>query len=265
MPRNGGGTAGVAFNVKLMPVKVISTRVGRYLRLAQRREPTTWWRWASDTRRTTARKVINMSIGRTGPANCGTNPDQDGCAPVIEDAVSYAVSKGAFVAIAAGNSFDEGNPTEVLAEIASRIPGAVSVAAVNKARGHRVLFDLRHLHRAGGAGRRIRQASGARAASCSRRSTSTWSRPSTVRRRSYGPPRFDALAYFYFAGTSQADAACVRPRGDADAAGHYRPGRRSRRRWSDLPTDLGSPGRDSFFGFGLVDARNTLRGLGLAR
>ncbi len=29
--------------------------------------------------------------------------------------------------------------------------------------------------------------------------------------------------------------------------------------------DLGSPGRDDTFGFGLVDARAALRGLGLAR
>jgi hypothetical protein len=30
-------------------------------------------------------------------------------------------------------------------------------------------------------------------------------------------------------------------------------------------TDLGTPGRDDTFGFGLVEARNALRGLGLAR
>ena len=30
-------------------------------------------------------------------------------------------------------------------------------------------------------------------------------------------------------------------------------------------TDLGDPGRDNTFGFGLIEARDTLRGLGLAR
>ena len=30
-------------------------------------------------------------------------------------------------------------------------------------------------------------------------------------------------------------------------------------------TDLGDPGRDNSFGFGLIEARTTLRGLGLAR
>ncbi len=29
--------------------------------------------------------------------------------------------------------------------------------------------------------------------------------------------------------------------------------------------DLGEPGRDNTYGFGLIDARNALRGLGLAR
>jgi hypothetical protein len=30
-------------------------------------------------------------------------------------------------------------------------------------------------------------------------------------------------------------------------------------------TDLGDPGRDNSFGFGLIEARTTLRGLGLAK
>jgi hypothetical protein len=29
--------------------------------------------------------------------------------------------------------------------------------------------------------------------------------------------------------------------------------------------DMGKPGRDDVFGFGMIDARNALRGLGLAR
>src|SRR5258706_5795055 len=66
-----------------------------------------------------------MSIGRTGRPS-----------PVIEDAIRYAVGKGAFIAIAAGNDFLDGNPTEVVAEIASRVQGAVSVPSVDRARGH---------------------------------------------------------------------------------------------------------------------------------
>src|SRR5262249_26404676 len=67
-------------------------------------------------------KVLNMSFGRTGPP-----------APVIEDAIKYAVSKGCFLAIAGGNDFEDGNQTEVVAEIASRVSGAVSGGATDRA------------------------------------------------------------------------------------------------------------------------------------
>src|SRR5207247_7378346 len=66
----------------------------------------------------------------------GSNRNQPDCAPAIEDAMNYAVGKGVFIAIAAGNSFAEGNPTQTPAEIASRIKGAVSVAAVGLSKEH---------------------------------------------------------------------------------------------------------------------------------
>src|SRR5262249_43819752 len=74
--------------------------------------------------------------GRTSPANCGTNRNAPGCAPAIEDALNYAVSKGVFVAVSAGNDFAQGNPTETPAEIASRIKGVVSVAAGDLFKNH---------------------------------------------------------------------------------------------------------------------------------
>ncbi len=98
------GTAGVAFNVKLMPVKVIggvwddifgSPNEGTDDVVAR------GIRYAADN----GAQVINMSIGRTGPANCTTNSNVDGCAPAVEAAIRYAVSKGSFVVIAGGNEF----------------------------------------------------------------------------------------------------------------------------------------------------------------
>src|SRR5438094_5769158 len=119
------GTAGVAFNVKLMPLKVIcsdwdvlfgtpASRCGTDDEVAQA------IRYAADN----GAKVINMSIGRDSPAGCGSNRNQPGCAPAIEDAMNYAVGKGVFISIAGGNEFNDGNPTQVPAEIASRIRGA---------------------------------------------------------------------------------------------------------------------------------------------
>ena len=160
---NGGGTAGVAFNIKLMPVKVVSTEWDAIFGAPNQGTDYTvalGIRYAVDN----GAKVINMSLGRTGPAGCGGNPNLNGCAPVVEDAMRYAVcagaksstcsGAGAFIAVAAGNDFLNGNPVGVYAEIASRVSGAVSVAAVNKAQGHASVLEHRELRRDRGAWRR---------------------------------------------------------------------------------------------------------------
>src|SRR5436189_159452 len=51
----------------------------------------------------------------------------------MEDAIKYAVSKGVFIAISAGNDGeDSAHPVSTPAEIAARVQGAVSVAAVDR-------------------------------------------------------------------------------------------------------------------------------------
>ena len=105
---NGQGVAGVAFNVKIMPVKVIDGEWDEIFGAPGEGTDETvarGIRYAADN----GAKVINMSIGRTGSP-----------APAVEEAVRYAVSRGAFVVIAGGNTFDEGNAVEVLSQIASR-------------------------------------------------------------------------------------------------------------------------------------------------
>ena len=75
-------------------------------------------------------KVLNLSLGRTGPAS-----------PVLQDALSYAVSRGAFVAIAAGNDFLDGNPTQRPADLGPLIDGMVTVGAIGRNRAARVLLE----------------------------------------------------------------------------------------------------------------------------
>ena len=102
----------MAFNVRLMPVKVIG---GDWdIIFDAPNEATTsvvasGIRYAADN----GAKVINMSIGFDG----------GGPLPAIEEALRYAVGKGVFVAVSAGNAFDEGNPEEGLAEIAAKMDG----------------------------------------------------------------------------------------------------------------------------------------------
>ena len=259
---NRGGTAGVAFNVKLMPVKVISGEWDDIF--GSPNEGTDdvvalGIRWAADH----GAQILNMSIGQEGPANCATNPNQDGCAPAIEAAIKYAVGKGCFVAVAGGNSFDTGNGTEVLAEIASRISGAVSVAGVNKNKGHApysTTGSYIELAAPGGEFGLFGATGGVLQQTLDFDQIETFLDPPSQ----FGRPRFDMLQYFYVIGTSMATphvsglAAMLMQQGITNPAA-------IEAALEKFAIDLGPAGRDQTFGFGLVDARATLRGLGLAK
>ena len=212
LTNNGAGGAGMAFNVRLMPVKVIDTEwdfifdspfVGTDDTVAR------GIRYAADN----GAKVINMSIGRTGAP-----------APAVQSAVSYAVSHGAFVAVAGGNEFDSGNPPQRLAEFAPQIDGMVAVGATGPRWSARGLLDARQLHRAGGAGRRFR----------ARRRSERHS-PADPGSRSRGNVCRPGLALpgaavrrlrlLLLRGHLDVHAARLRTRGTADGSGRHQPGR----------------------------------------
>ena len=120
LTNNGVGVAGMAFNVRLMPVKVVSGDwdfifnspfEGTYDVVAR------GIRYAVDN----GARVLNLSIGRTGRP-----------APVVQAAIASAVSRGAFVVVAAGNGFERGNTVEQMAEFAPQIDGMVAVGATGR-------------------------------------------------------------------------------------------------------------------------------------
>jgi serine protease len=247
---NQVGVAGVAFNVKLMPVKVLGSVWDQVLGATSGSDDTVarGIRYAADN----GANVINMSIGRTGPA-----------APVVEDAIRYAVGRGAFVAIAAGNSFEDGNPIERIAQIAASVQGAVSVAAVGR--------DLQRARYSTTGGYVELAAPGG---DRSRGGTEAQILQQTfdldlVETYDLGParfraPRFDAFTYFYFQGTSMAT-----PHVSGLAAMLYQQGITKpaaiEAALIKFAIDKGAPGRDDEYGHGLVTARDALRGLGVAR
>jgi serine protease len=262
LTNDGIGTAGVAFNVKLMPLKVLCSDwdvlFGAPLsRCSTDDNVAQAIRYAADN----GAKVINMSLGRETPATCGTNRNQSGCAPSIEDAMNYAVGKGVFIAMSAGNYFDEGNPTTT-SEIASRIDGAVSVAAVDVARNHASYSSSGswvEIAAPGGGGGRLDNGY-VWQQTFHPDFTNTFDLPVSQ----YKAPRFDVMAYVAYAGTSMASphvagvAAMLMQQGITDPKAVEAALER-------FAVDLGTTGRDNLYGFGLIDARNSLRGLGLAR
>jgi serine protease len=270
LTNDGVGTAGVAFNVKLMPVKVLASTWdvlfgGASSEGGSDDDVARGIRYAADN----GAKILNLSLGSSGPANCGTNPNQVDCSPVIEAAMRYAVGKGCFIVVAAGNEFEDTvppygtNPTSVLAEIASRISGVVSVAAVDRAKVHAYYSSAGsyvELSAPGGSERGFGNGGFIWQQTFDYNFTDTF----LLSPAAYHAPRFDVLATVGYIGTSMAAphvsgiAAMLMQQGITDPAAI-----------EDIlektAVDLGTPGRDNLFGFGLVDARAALRGLGLAK
>lgn len=252
LTNNGIGVAGMAFNVRLMPVKVIqelwdaifgSPNAGTDDVVAR------GIRYAADN----GAKVINMSIGRT----------EGGPAPAVEDAIRYAVSRGAFVAVAAGNSREAGNQPSRLAEIAPRIAGMVAVASVGRdltSAYYSTSNAYVELAAPGGDQRRSGGTGGVLQQTLDLDRLETYAQgPARLT-----PPTADSFAYYYFQGTSMATphvsgfAALLMQQGiDSPAA--------IEAAMKEFATDKGSAGRDDEYGYGLINPRATLRGLGLAR
>jgi serine protease len=239
---NGMGCAGMAFNVSLMPIKAVSgpwdeamgaPNVGTESVVAEA------IRYAADH----GAKVINMSFGF------------DGDVPPVQDAITYAIGKGAVVVAAAGNNGGSGNAPIWPAAYATSIPGLMAVAAVDynfvrapysnsndyveiAAPGGNIDEDEDH----DGYGDGILQ--------------------QTLDFDLVDQGIFNQFAYFYVEGTSMATphvsalSALLMQQGVSDPKAVEIVIER-------FATDVGPAGRDNDTGAGVINPRATLRGLGL--
>jgi len=191
-------------------------------------------------------EVINISLGSPLPA------------PAIREALVYAVGRGSFVAVAAGNGFDAGNPVEYPAAYAPDIDGVVAVGAVGPSRA-RAFYSAtgRHVelvapggdNRAAGTAGLVYQ-TGLRTSDAD---------PFTVIR-----PRFDRYMEVPQQGTSMAAPHVAGAAALLAAQGITSPAA-IEAALKAFATDLGPAGRDDEHGHGLIDPRRALRGLGIAR
>jgi serine protease len=252
LTNNGTGVAGMAYNVRIMPVKVIiglwddvfdSPNFGTDDDVAR------GVRYAVDN----GAKVINMSLGRT----------EGGPATVLDDAIRYAVSRGAFVAVAAGNEADVGNAPNRAAQSAPNINGMVAVGAVGRALDRAYYSNTNvyvELVAPGGDQRRDGTPGGILQQTLDLDQLETF----FLGPQRFRAPRADVFNYYFFQGTSMATphvaalAAMLMQQGITSPAA-------VEAAMKQFARDLGRPGVDTEFGSGLIQPRETLRGLGLAR
>ena len=241
---NAAGTAGFAFNVSVMPVKAISgewddimgsPNVGSSATVARA------IRFAADN----GAKVINLSLG---------GPDSS---EAEREAVAYAVGKGVVIIAAAGNAGESGNEPSYPGAYAKDIEGLIAVGAVDFQRRRAAYSNVNDYVEIAAPGGDLQ-------VDLNGDGYSDGVLQQTLDFDAVAEGRFNEFGYYFVQGTSMASphvaalAALLVDQGVTDPKAVEAALER-------FATDLGPPGRDNEYGYGLINPRATLRGLGLAR
>ena len=256
---NSFRAAGIAYNARIIPIKACLSYWELMIMEAAAGRPgfidpdtngfcpssavANGIRYAADN----GAKVINVSIGGTGASTDERN------------AITYAVGRGAFVAISAGNDFEDGNPTVYPASFAATINGAMSVAATGKSQRRAYYSSTGNWVEIAAPGGDSRDGSG-------QDSGVIWQ--TTLLYTDQDPdlliPRFDNYATIGYQGTSMASPHVAGLAALLVSQGITRP-EAIESLIRATAKDLGTTGKDNDFGYGLIQPRAALRGLGIRK
>jgi serine protease len=256
--------AGIAYNVRIMPVKVCASYWDVQFSMSAAGIPgfadpdaggcptsavANGIRYAADN----GAKVINLSLGGDTPSI------------TEQSAMQYAVDKGAFIAIAAGNARLSGNPTQYPAAYAPSLAGAMAVGATNRS-GNRASYSST------GSYVEIAAPGGDPLDSDSAGNGFIWQ--STLRLSVTDPalvlfPRFDSYTEVGYAGTSMASPHVAGVAALLYSQGITKPSAieqaiKKTAKFLGAPSQ-GDASRNDDFGAGLIQPRTALFGLGLRK
>jgi len=251
---NNVAEAGIAYRVRIMPVKVCFGFWDFQFAASASAMPgfppldiggcpldsiVAGIRYAADN----GAKVINLSLGFHIPSSA------------VQEALRYAIDRGAFIAISAGNSFEDGNPVEYPAADAAGLNGAMSVGAVGRSLTRAFYSGTASNVEIAAPGGNFRDGGA---------SGLIWQ--ASLLEDDFEPefvlfPRFNRYTEVDKQGTSMAAphvaalAALLMSQGVTKPAAVEALIKATAR-------DLGPAGRDAEFGFGLIQPRTALRGFG---
>jgi serine protease len=241
---NSDGVAGIAYNVSIMPLKVLYAAWDEALGAPFPFGASTVARavrYAADN----GARVINLSLGSLLP-NTATL-----------EALQYAIGKGVFIAISAGNDGNAGSPPFYPAVYAKDLDGAIAVAAVD--------YDLKRAPYSNANDYvEIAAPGGDTEQDANDDDFADGILQQTLDFDAVESGVFNRFAYIFLDGTSMATAhvsalaALLMDQGITSPQAVEAVIRAS-------ATDAGTPGRDNETGFGVINPRTAIRGLGLRR